>query len=169
MTTLLRGIRVQNRPDPILGLVTGRPETMTAFSSNEIDVLAPQLSDALASAGPRELVTFYRRVSDAGIGLGVTSGGLFVQDHYLYFVLANYRNRPADVMSQAVTYEIDPSDDPLLSLRAMSFAVSFTPPEAVAGSESKERWRYVDPGKLIVVDLQRLPDHIPPLSQAPAR
>lgn len=157
MTQILDGVRVQNRRDPLLSLMTGQPEAIPAFSTGEIRDLAPQLSKALAMATPQELVTFYRRVSDSEVGLGVTSGGLFVQEGNLFFILANHRNRPSDVMSQAVTYELDPADDPLLSLQAMSFAVSFAPAEAEVPRGARRPWRYVDPGKVVVVNLQRLP------------
>lgn len=169
MTRILSGVRVQKRGDPILSAVTGQPEVVPAFSAAEVQALAPHLSHALAMASPQELVTFYRRYSDASLGLGITSGGLFVQDHALYLILANYRNRPSDVMSQAVTYEVDPVDDPLLSLKAMSFSVSFSPPEAGSQPALRERWRYVDPGKVVVVDLERLQRQPEPVSSLPSR
>jgi len=72
-------------------------------------------------------------------------------------------------MSQAVTYEVDPVDDPLLSLKAMSFSVSFSPPEAVSQPASQERWRYIDPGKVVVVDLEQLRRQPEPVSSLPGR
>jgi hypothetical protein len=157
MRAVLSGIRVQKRTDPVLSLVTGEAVAMPAFSPVEVDALAPRLGQALAMALPGEIVTFYRRYSDANVGLAVTSGGLFIRDHYVYFILANHRNRPADVMghSQAMVYEIDPSESPLFSLKALSFAVSFSPEIAV---EPHPRWprQYVDPGKAIVLDLHWL-------------
>lgn len=161
MRTILKGMRVQKRGDPIVSLVTGEAEAMPAFSATEVEALAPRLSQALSMALPGEIVTFYRRYSDANVGLAVTSGGLFLRDHYVYLILANHRNRPSDVMghSQAMVYEIDPAEDPLFSLKALSFAVSFTPEIAV---ELKPRWpwEYRDPGKTVVVNLDWL-DHQP--------
>ncbi len=169
LMAVLSGIHVQMRGDPIISLITGKPEPVPAFSREEVLALAPALSQALETASPGELVTFYRRVSDRTLGLGFTSGGLFVEHQALCFILANHRNRPSDAMShtQAITYEIDPVDDPLFSMRAMSFAVSFSPPEAVMPKALRPRWDYVDEGKVVVVDLERLP--FQPNSLPPAR
>src|SRR5688572_19471390 len=107
MRIVLSGIQVQARKDPILSLVTGKPEPVPAFSVEEVRTLAPALSRALDMASPREVITFYRRVSDETVGLGFTTGGLFVEHRAVYFILANHRNRPSDGMghAQAVTYE----------------------------------------------------------------
>jgi hypothetical protein len=158
MKRVLAGIRVQPNRDPIISLATGEPEVTPAFTALEVQTLAPYLTEALATASPQELVTFYRRVSDPSIGLGVTSGGLFLQDKNLYFILANFRNRPSDVLSQAVLYEVDPVDDPLLSLRAMSFSLSFSSPVPVVHPRYREPWRYVDPGKVLVLNINLLPE-----------
>lgn len=157
MTQVLRGVRVQRRGDPILGLMTGKSEELPAFSSAEIQTLAAALSQALGAASPYEMVTFYRRNSEANGGIGSTSGGLFMEGHQLYFVLANFRNRPSDVMSQAVSYEFDPMADPLMSLRARSFSITFSHAGALVPSDEPLVWKYVDPGKFVVVDLDRLP------------
>lgn len=157
MTQVLRGVRVQRRGDPILSLVTGKSEELPAFSSAEIQILAAALSQALAVASPYEMVTFYRRNSEGNGGVGSTSGGLFMEGHQLYFVLANFRNRPSDVMSQAVSYEFDPMADPLMSLRARSFSITFSHTGALVPSNEPLVWKYVDPGKFFVVDLDRLP------------
>ncbi|MEW6545250.1 MAG: hypothetical protein AB1411_16800 [Nitrospirota bacterium] len=169
MTQILRGVRVQRRGDPVLGIVTGKPEEVPAFSSSEIPALAGALSQALATASPHEMVAFYRRYSDASVSVGVTSGGLFMEGHQLYFVLANFRNRPSDVMSQAVATEFDPSSDPLMSLKARSFAVRFHPPGALVSSDFPLVWKYVDPGKFIVVDLDRLPPETELSASTPLR
>lgn len=169
MAQILFGVRVRKRGDPVLSIMTGRPEEVQAFSNAEVEALAPALSKALAVASSQEIVTFYRRYSDAGLGLGVTSGGLFMEGHQLYFVLANFRNRPSDVQSQAIANEFDPVTDPLMSLRAMSFAALFVPAEALVPSEVPRVWSYEDPGKFLVVDLDRLPPEpsltpsVPPL------
>lgn len=157
MTQILQDLRVQKRGDPVFGIVTGNPEEVPAFSVSEIRTLAPALSKALAAASPQEIVTFYRRTSDQVSSVGVISGGLFLEGHQLYFVLANHRNRPSDVMSQAVSTEFDPTTDPLLSLKARSYAVKFRWPEALVPDDTPLVWRYVDPGKFMVIDLDRLP------------
>jgi hypothetical protein len=137
--------------------MTGKPEEVPAFSQVDIEILGPALSRALGTASPHEIVTFYRRHSDATLSMGVTSGGLFLEGHHLYFVLANFRNRPSDVQSQAIANEYDPLEDPLMSLRALSFAVLFTPAGALAPPDTPLVWKYMDPGKFFVLDLDRLP------------
>ena len=62
-------------------------------------------------------------------------------------------------MGQAVSYEVDPVDDPLFSLRAMSFGVTFVPAEAQVKQDPK-RLRYEDPGKVVILDLQRLKSQV---------
>lgn len=154
---VLSGLRVQKRSDIVLSLVTGDPETAPAFSPREVNDLAPRISQALATAKPTEVVGFYRRVSDEGLGLGVTSGGVLVRDGLLYVVLANHRSRFSDVMREGTSYELDPVRDPLQSLRSRSFKVSFFIDRAVA--HPTQQWDYIDPGKVVVLDLQTLNTH----------
>lgn len=151
---VLAGLRVHKRGDLVLGLFTGEPEVETAFSPAEINDLAPKLSQALALAKPTEAATFYRRVSDSTIGLGVTSGGMVVRDGLLYVVLANHRSRMSDVMREGVSYELDPVRDPLLSLRSRAFRLSFVIDRPVVHPTNP--WDYIDPGKMIALDLQTL-------------
>ncbi|WP_447980505.1 hypothetical protein [Candidatus Nitrospira bockiana] len=167
---ILSGLRVQKRGDPILSLVTGEAEETPAFSSTEIQALAPRLGEALAQASPRELVTFYRRYSDSTVGLAITSGGLYVRGSELYVILANARNRPAEVLGhqQAMMYDIDPLDDPLFSLRPASFNLTFTPAAAVR-SDHPERRGYIDPSKMIVLDLAQLTVSPPRPAEPPSR
>jgi hypothetical protein len=161
---VLTGLRVQKRGDFVLSLLTGDQETVPAFSAGEIDELAPKISQALAAATPTEVVGFYRRVSDASLGLGVTSGGMLVQDGLLYVVLANHHSRFADVMREGLSYELDPVRDPLQSLRSRAFKVSFIADRAVA--HPIKPWDYIDPGKVVVLDLQTLETHFQPATPA---
>ncbi len=161
MAGILAGIRVQKLQDPVFRLVTGEKSAGPAFSAEEIRVLAPQLSRALALASPQEIATFYRRVSSANVGLAVTSGGVFVRDNRLYLVLANHRALPSDLMRQInPAYELDPVDAPLLALRAGDFKLSFSPPEAEVHLSNRQRgWNYPDPAKVLVVDLALAQKH----------
>jgi hypothetical protein len=169
MARVLAGVRVQKRQDPIFSIVTGKPEEMTAFSPGEVQALAIRLTEGLAAASPHEVVTFYRRYSDANVSLAVTSGGLFVRDQQLYFILANYRNSPADAMGhrQAMVYEIDPVDDPLLSLRPRSFTVGFSPAQAVIKDSRRQSVSYADPGNVVVIELAHLPTNSGPVPTGP--
>jgi hypothetical protein len=89
----------------------------------------------------------------------VTSGGMFVRQRRLYFILANFRTSPATKIYET-TYELDARDMPLLPVARFLYLVGFKPKEAwvpngeVRGKNGYER--YLDESKLIVVDLDRL-------------
>lgn len=169
ITQVLRGVRVMARKGVVWSLVTGEPEATPAFSPREIQSLAPKLSGALAQAKPDELVTFYHRVSDANLGLGITSGGLFVEESRLYLVLANNRTLPSEGMNQNMVHEIDPIDSPLLPISRTSFRVAFSPATAAVPSDEWRSWGYMDPGRIVVIDLQQLARDIqsPPAADTP--
>jgi hypothetical protein len=152
---LLLGLRV--RKDRYLAhrLFAGEADSHAAFKGDEALALAPHVAKAFESAKPDELVTFYRRISDASTGLAYTTGGLFKRGDYLYLVLANCRQEPGDAMSRITpAYEIDPIDVPLLPLRRAGYTVSFVPSEAeVHAVEGQWRWNFPDPLKIVIVDL----------------
>jgi hypothetical protein len=135
-------------------LFSGEADLQAAFKGDEAWNLAPHLVKAFEAAKPDELVTFYQRISDSSTGLAYTSGGLFKRGDVIYFILANCRQGPADTMSTVVpAHEIDPVDEPLLSLRRAGYSVSFMPNEAeVHPTEGQWQWKFPDPGKIVIVD-----------------
>ena len=153
---ILSGIRVVPRSGYISSLVTGQPQANPAFSSGEIQALAPRLSRALTEATPQEVVTFYRRFTDASIGLGITSGGLFVQGNQLFVILANNRNLPTEGMNQNMVTNFDPVDSPLIPISRTSFRVEFYPSTAIVPREQRPFWPYIDEGRILAIDLQEL-------------
>src|SRR5690606_3227266 len=156
MAKVLGGLRVVPRTGFIGSLITGQAQAKPAFASIEIQALAPRLSRALAEAKPDELVTFYRRFSDAGTGLAITSGGMFVQDGYLVVVLANDRTLPTDGMNQNMVTDFDPVDSPLVPISRTSFRVEFAHPSALAAPDKRPSWPYIDEGRILAIDLRRL-------------
>lgn len=156
LSKVLIGVRVIARKGVVESIVSGDPQANPAFSAAEVRALATPLSRALAEAKSNELVTFYRRYTDAGVGLAITSGGLFVQGAHLYFVLANDRTLPAEGMNQNMVYEIDPIDSPLLPISRTGFRVTFTPTLAVVSRDNRGSWPYIDEGRVIVIDLARM-------------
>lgn len=167
MTRVLGGLRVVPRTGFIGSLITGQAQANPAFSSAEIQALAPKLSRALTEAKPDELVTFYRRFSDAGVGLAITSGGLFAQGDYLIVILANDRTLPTDGMNQNMVTDFDPIDSPLVPISRTSFRVEFASPSAVVPAEKRPSWPYIDEGRILTIELQRLasepkPSPVPP-------
>lgn len=158
MAAVLNGVRVISRKGMIGSMVMGEAQAAAAFSPMEIQALAPQLSHALAQAKPEELVTFYRRYTDVSVGLAVTSGGLFVQDQHLYFILANDRTLPSDSININMMYEIDPVDNPLQPISRNSFRASFVPSYVLVPPDERRPWPYIDEGRILAVDLKLL-DH----------
>jgi hypothetical protein len=156
MARVLSGIRVVPRSGYISSLITGQPQASPAFSSSEIQILAPRLSRALAEATPQEFATFYRRFTDASIGLGITSGGMFVQGSHLFVILANYRNLPTEGMNQNMVTDFDPIDSPLIPISRTSFRVEFTPSTAIVPPGQRQPWPYIDNGRILAIDLQQL-------------
>lgn len=169
MVAVLKGVTVVSRRGGLIAnIVTGAAQGEPAFLADEIFALAPALSQALSMARPNELVTFYRRFSDANTALAVTSGGLFVQDQYLYFILANNRNSPLDAININYVYDYDPINDPLQPITRNSFRASFDPGFVLVRDEDRRPWPYVDPGRVVVIDLTLLAkdseSHAPPPS-----
>ena len=153
---ILAGVRIQSRSSFIPSILTGDASLAAAFSREEEIFLARHLSEALAEAKPDELVTFYRRVTTATVGLAITSGGLFVHNQHLYVILANNRTLPSDGMSQSIVSEIDPVENPLLPISRTSFRVSFVPTTSMVPEDERWPWPYIDPGRLMVIDLLQL-------------
>ena len=161
VAAILRGIGVQPR-DHIAGFgLFSKKSGTPAFLSAEVAVLAPFLAQAFAKASPKDMVTFYLVSRNDDHGELITSGGLFLRNRHLYVILAN-----AHSSKYSVQYEngapIDTRDQPLLPLARYRFSVAFTPREAwipnsqVRGNDGYDR--YFDETKLIVVDLDRLPE-----------
>ena len=156
MALVLSGVRVVPRSGYISSLITGQPQANPAFTAGEIQTLAPRLSRALSQATPQELVTFYRRFTDASIGLGITSGGMFVQDNHLFVILANHRNLPTEGMNQNMVTNFDPVDSPLIPISRSSFRIDFEPAAAVVPADRRPAWSYLDEGRILAINLQAL-------------
>ncbi len=153
---ILAGVRIQPRSSFVPSILTGEASLVAAFSKDEQTFLARHLSQALAEAKPEELVTFYRRVSTSTVGLAITSGGLFVHDQHLYVILANDRTLPSEGMSQSIVSEIDPVENPLLPISRTSFRATFVPATSMVPEDERWPWPYIDPGRLVVIDLVQL-------------
>jgi hypothetical protein len=156
MARILSGLRVVPRSGYISSLISGQPQANPAFSSKEIQMLAPKLSRAFTEATPQELVTFYRRFTDASVGMAITSGGMFLQGNHLFVVLANNRNLPTEGMNQNMVTDFDPIDSPLIPISRTSFRVEFTPAIAVVPPGQRQSWPYIDDGRILAIDLHQL-------------
>ncbi len=159
MVRIMDGILVADRSQ-IFGNITGNEqEWAQAFTPYQIKNLAPLLSEALRKASPKDMATFYFIVMDRERGKLVTSGGLFVRNGRLYFIMANYRTAPASKVYET-TYEIDTRNEPLLPTARYQFALGFRPKEVwIPNKELRGRdgyERYLDESKLLIIDLERL-------------
>jgi hypothetical protein len=154
MVTILQGIWVEGR-DTLTGLnLLGEREKRPAFSSLEVDHLAPYLSEALKKASPTDMATFYFVIGNPSRKWPVTSGGMFLEDGVmLHVILANCRSSPSGGQDYATAVELDTRDDPLLPLSPFRFKVGFTP-QQVWIQNAKGKKSYVDPAKELVIDLQ---------------
>ncbi|MCX5723914.1 MAG: hypothetical protein NTX84_05225 [Nitrospirae bacterium] len=125
MRALLSGMRIQVQTDRLFGVVNGWSAPRPVFSQTDLAAISGPLAEALAQAASHEIVTFYRRVNDASIGLAYTTGGLFVQEGLVYMVMANFWSLPVDAIVPAVPgYMIDPIDQPLLTLGRKFYLLS---------------------------------------------
>lgn len=155
MARILGGLHVVEQRYTVHELLAGSAPELAAFNTDEVRVLAPLLSQALSKATPREIVTFYRRYTSDAVGLAYTTGGLFVHDGNIHFVLANYRQPPSDVMRRGIpAYEMDPIEDPLQSLLRGKYEIMFQPQEAeVHPAKGDWTWPYSDPGKVVIINV----------------
>lgn len=89
-SAILAGFRVRDHRLPVYVMLAGEAPWKPVFAAQEIDVLAPWLSEALAKAAPSERVTYYLSEPRTAIKREVTSGGFYVQGNRLHFVIANH-------------------------------------------------------------------------------
>lgn len=158
MTRILQGIRVMGR-DVVGGFgLFADKKGSPAFSSSQMTMLAPYLSQAMKKASPRDMVTFYLLTNSGGVR--VTSGGFFYRRGHLYVILANAHTSPGAVQYEN-TYEPNLRDQPLLPIVRYKFEALFEPKDAwVPNSRAKTQDQYdrsyVDESKLLVIDLNRM-------------
>lgn len=160
MAALLGGLRVVPR-NALASLFGAAHEGDPVFTPAEASRLAPLLSQAFLKASPRDMVTFYLLGGDRATGSLVTSGGLVSRNGYLYVIVANARTSP-DTRIYETSHEVDTRDDPILPLARFNFLVKFIPPGAeIPKSQARDpesTERYVDPAKVVVIDLAGLPE-----------
>jgi hypothetical protein len=91
--TLLRGVRTWERRNIIHRLFTGKADRTRAFRDDEIFVLAPALSKALAQADPSERVYFHlSHPTEEGFE-ETSTGWLSVRDSILYLSLSEVHDK----------------------------------------------------------------------------
>jgi hypothetical protein len=86
--TLLRGVRVWERRNFIHQLFAGKADKTRAFRDEEITVLAPALSKALAQASPSERVRYHLSHATEHGQEETTSGWISIQEPVLRLALS---------------------------------------------------------------------------------
>ena len=154
MARLLKGLSVQEHRTAVQRWFGGEAPLEPVFRDDEIAWLAPRLSQALATAQPDERVAFYISYPQTSIKREITSGGLYVHDGRLHFILGNYRivyGIPAYGMVYDRRYPVAPT-------AAKGFNVFFNPAYAVE-KHKVTWWEFLSGRKKdeVVIDLQKLP------------
>ncbi|HKN88536.1 MAG TPA: hypothetical protein VJV04_16835 [Nitrospiraceae bacterium] len=154
MARLLKGFSVQDHRTALQRWFQGEAPLEPVFREEEITWLAPRLSQALAAAHPDERVTFYISYPQTSIKREITSGGLYVQNGRLHFILGNYRivyGIPAYGMVYDRRYPVAPT-------ASKGFDVFFNPANAVE-KHKVTWWEFLSGRKKdeVVIDLQKLP------------
>ena len=91
--TLLRSVRTWERRNFIHRLFSGEADRTRAFRNEEIPLLAPALSKALAQAAPDERVYFHlSHATDQGQEES-TTGWIWIRDDTLYLSLSEVHDR----------------------------------------------------------------------------
>jgi hypothetical protein len=91
MTRLLKGVIVQEHRTAIQRWFQGEAPKVPAFGEEEVALLAPRISEALARAQQNERVTYYLSKPQTSVKRIVTSGGLYVRGTELHFLLGNWQ------------------------------------------------------------------------------
>ncbi len=91
--TLLRGVRTWERRNVVHRLFVGQADKTRAFRDEEILVLAPALSKALAQASPTERIYFHLSHATEHGEEETTTGWLSLRDPILFLSLSEVHDR----------------------------------------------------------------------------
>jgi hypothetical protein len=125
--TILTGMKVQEHRTALQRWFLGDSPVVPAFTDEEITLLSAQLAGALAEATYNERVTFYLSQPQTFARRIITTGGLYIHDTELHFLLGNWRiiyGIPAYGMIYDRRYPMRPT-------AAKGFDLLFQPAEAV--------------------------------------
>jgi hypothetical protein len=135
VATVLRGVRVWEERNFIHRLISGDPDRMRAFRNEEILLLAPSVSKALAQAGPDERVYFHLSHPTEQGEEETTTGWLSIRDPILVLSLSEVHDRhgPGPDIHK---YDRQMPDVPLAPT---AFDVTFEPEEYLLKARSRGR------------------------------
>lgn len=110
LARVLTGVRVQKQERLLKSVLAGKSRWHAAFAHEEVEFLAPLLSDALAKAKPDQVVRF--KVIERTDATPLTTGGaIYAKDSSLYLTLTHYqasagRAKAGDKLKRA---QLDPT------------------------------------------------------------
>jgi hypothetical protein len=173
MIALLSGVMIEEQPmfmAPTSLLTKDKePRQHPAFNPEEISFFAPLLAKGLGSAKSEEVVTFGQTSQITAITSKVTSGGMFVDDDELHFILSNYRsetNYSPDPGISGTT--LDGHSSPLRSIAPQRTKLYFEPRSAVAASHDGMLSSLLRPDRReIVILFKKLPSRTSDMGRNP--
>ena len=153
MADLLRGFSVREHRNAVQRLISGQAPREPVFREEEVLLLADKLAEALSQARPHERVTFYLSLPRTSIKREFTSGGLYVRENQLHFILGNFRviyGIPAYGMVYDRRY-------PMMPTSAKGFDLFFEPARAVVPQQVRFWNKVLGQEKdEMVIDLRKL-------------
>lgn len=175
---VLRGVLVRSDQGLLQNLLAGKPDSLRAFSDNDVAYLAPLIADGLTRAASDQQVGFrveqigisgYSETAGAGIGSSEpplslhpresTSGAMYAYGRSLYLTLTQYRHRPEPATTINMANRRLPDSTGLIN-----HTVLFTP-EAAKRADNYRDARSTD--TTLVIDYELLAS-LPAVSGAPA-
>ena len=91
MAKVLRGFSVKVHRITLQRWFLGESVWEPVFREEEIQLLAPALAEGMRKAAPDERLTFYLSQPITSMKREITSGGLFVREDGVHFILGNHR------------------------------------------------------------------------------
>jgi hypothetical protein len=88
---ILKSITVQEHRVRLQKWFQGEAPRVPVFREEEIDLLVPQIAEALGLAKESERVTYYLSQPQTSIKRIITSGGLYLKGTELHFILGNWQ------------------------------------------------------------------------------
>jgi hypothetical protein len=153
MAVMLKGFSVQEHRIKLQKMVSGEAPREPAFREDEIALLAPKLSEALARAEPLERVTFYLSKPQTSVKREITTGGLYMRGDHLHFVLGNHRIIYG-IPSYGMVYD---RRYPMRPTAAKGFDLYFDPETAIVKRDRGLWSRLLGRGKdEMVIDIRKL-------------
>jgi hypothetical protein len=164
LRTILSGLKIQEHRIPPQRWIQGEAPLVPAFTDEQVGLLSVQLAEALAEAKYDERVTFYLSQPQTSAKRIITSGGLYVQDSELHFLLGNWQ-----IVYGIPTYGmIYDRRYPMRPTAAKGFDLFFEQPEAV--KHVKSSWidgLFANSTDELVLDLTKIKHADPAPTAAP--